>query len=77
VQLDVIGAVDAIGAAGVPVIARGTRGGAIHSIFDDRLGADRTWGLSAGEADSLPRTSMTSGRWAFGWVIAMSPPSRL
>ena len=38
VQPDVIRALDAVLAAGVPVVACGTRGGAIHTILSDRLG---------------------------------------
>jgi hypothetical protein len=53
VQLDVIRAVDAIAAAGVPVVARGTRGGAIHSISDDRLGADRDVGIVGGRGELI------------------------
>ena len=48
VQPDVIRALDAVLAAGVPVVAGGTRGGAIHTILNDRLGTDRNGGLSSG-----------------------------
>jgi hypothetical protein len=71
VQFDVIWAVDAIGAAGVPVITRCTCGGAIHSIRDDRLGAEGDVGIVAGGGELI--AADLDDKWKVGvWVVHRS-----
>jgi len=41
VQIDVVGPVHAVRAAGVPVVASGAGRSAVQRVPDDRLGADR------------------------------------